>query len=124
MLADAPTDAESLWAGSDEWDPWTEAPQIRRLQAVASDSFDELWLVEALLDPPRQFLIGFGQRVTDKLGFPRAARAFNVPVGWEGGPLELTDLAYAGDVIVARTPDDLPSLSPERRERRRKGWAF
>ena len=118
------TENQCLWAGSDEWEPWTEAPRIRLLHAVPSDTFYELWLVEALLEPPRQFLIGFGEPVTENLGFPRAARAFRVPDDWSGGPLNLADLGYAGDVIIAANREDAPVLSPERQEKRRKGWAF
>jgi hypothetical protein len=123
VLNDVAT-GEVLWAGSDEWEPWTNAPQIRMLRQVPSGDFYELWLVEASLDGPTQFLVGVGTPVTERLSFPFAARAFQVPVGWDGGALTLAELKYAGDIVVGKRRQDVPTLSPEQRERRRRGWAF
>jgi hypothetical protein len=120
------TDNEShvWWAGSDEWEPWIRAPAIRVLDELPSDDFKPLLLVETLGEHPEQFLFGvLGPRSSPTPGSPIGAMVFRPPERWDGtSALNLRDLSYVGEVVIGARRDDIPSLTPDQLERRRKGW--
>jgi hypothetical protein len=123
----AACDSQKLWwAGSDEWGPWTSAPAVRALAELPSNQFERLLLIETVTNPPERFLFGIaGPAPGPAPGSPVGAIVFSEPQGWDGEqPLNLADLRYRGEAVVAATPEEAPRLSEEDRERRRKGWAF
>lgn len=119
---------EVYWAGSDEWPPWINRPRIRILEELPSHDFRWLLRVEALTEPPEEFLFGVPRLVE--------RRAAGAPVGalvfapeprqpWDGErPLGRSDLVYQGEATLGRRRDELPFMPEEKQQRRRKGWAF
>ncbi len=118
---------ELWWAGSDEWGPWTSAPAVRVLAELPSHQFERLVLVETVADWPERFLFGLSHPARGPApGSPVSALVFEPePEGWDGvQPLNLSDLRYCGEAVLAASPDEAPKISVQERERRRKGWAF
>lgn len=117
---------EVWWAGSDEWGPWTEAPAVRVIGELPTDQFQRLLEVETVGDFPERFLFGIANTAGRPApGSPIGAIVFATPEDWDGRqPLNLGNLAYRGEATVAASRDEVPRLSDEAREKRRKGWAF
>lgn len=111
-----------FWLGSTEWQRWWDGAAARRLASVPSDGSQSLALIE-LEDSGEHVLLGRHAPAEPEPGRPVEVRVYRTPEGWdERGPLREGDLRLQSEAVLYARREELPVVSAEVRERRRRGW--
>ncbi len=110
------------WIGSTEWQRWWDGEPARRLRRVLTDGDQSIALVE-LERTGEHVLVGRHSDAEPVPGRPVEVRVFSTPEGWdEAAPLREGDLRLQSEAGLYARQEELPVVTQEARERRRRGW--
>jgi hypothetical protein len=115
-----------FWIGSKEYPEWWDGEPAHVVRAIETDGATglELDLVELERTGERK-LLGRHVPVAVAPGRPVGVVVYTPPEGWNGhDPVAEADLRFETEPELYARPEELPVVSAERRERRRRGWAF
>jgi hypothetical protein len=115
-----------FWIGSWEYRRWWDGEPAHAVRPVASDG--ALGLSLSLVELERtgeEALLGRPIPIPVRAGTAVGVLVFRTPEGWNGrDPLPERELRFDSEPELYATPEECPVVTPERRERIRRGWGF
>jgi hypothetical protein len=115
-----------FWIGSDEWSTWWDGEPAVVVRDVASDGALGIQVRLVRLErTAEEVLIGRFFPLPLKPGRPLGVVVYEAPDGWDGvAPLRERELRFQSEAALYARPEELPVVTAEQRERRRRGWAY
>jgi hypothetical protein len=115
-----------FWIGSDEWNTWWDGEPAVVVRDVPSDG--TLGIALRLVRVERtgeEVLIGRFFPLPLTPGRPLGVTVYEIPGGWDRvSPLRERELRFHSEAGLYARPEELPVVTAEQRERRRRGWAY
>jgi hypothetical protein len=115
-----------FWIGSDEWKRWWDGEPAVLVREVPSDGALGIALRLVRLERTgEEVLIGRHFALPLRPGAPLEYTVFDTPEDWDGtAPLPERELKFHSSALLCARPEELPVVTPEQRDRIRRGWAF